>query len=581
MTITPSFVHLCLLLINFIRHKSFDQMRRFITSIFALLFIFNIAHTQNTVGLLSYDPMNSYDGYNLIFPHNQPNVYLLDNCGEIVHTWTDEANFRPANMAYLQSDGRIIKAKRDAVITGDAIWAGGGGETIEIRDWDNTLLWTYTLNDEKNRLHHDIAPMPNGNILAIAWEAKTKEEAIAAGRDTAKITQGVIWSDWVLEIDPSTNEIVWEWHAWDHLIQDFDSTKANYGVVADHPERIDINYDTQDGNSDWLHANSIDFSFINDQILLSIPHFDEIWIIDHTTTTEQAASSSGGFSFRGGDLMFRWGNPKTYRVGDETNQKLFFQHDAHFIDDFVSVGNQHYNSIGVFNNRVGEDFSTVNIIDNTFDMYTYNFEFDEDNDQPFAPSNFDLTLAHPEPQKLYSTGLSSMQLLPNDNFLLTSGRFGYSVEITPDNEIVWEYKTPIKMGNPATQGDTLAINNNLTFRMDRYPPTYDAFDGRDLSPKGYIELEPDTNFCALLLDVEVLEDAYALNLYPNPAYGHLAIEWDATMYTNIEIYNSVGQRIQKIMRTGGKCYIDVSAWNPGYYFVVIEGKKAAKFLVQR
>src|SRR5207248_2769403 len=41
---------------------------------------------------------------------------------------------------------------------------------------------------------------------------------------------------------PHGGEIVWEWHAWDHLIQEFDPQKANYGVVADHPERVDINF---------------------------------------------------------------------------------------------------------------------------------------------------------------------------------------------------------------------------------------------------------------------------------------------------------------------------------------------------
>lgn len=127
-----------------------------------LLSIFFIAlsstvFAQNTVGLLSHDPSKAYDGYNLIYPHNQPNVYLLDNCGRIVHTWEDEADFRPGNMAYLMPDGRLIKTKRPAAVADNPIWAGGGGATVEIRTWDNELLWEFTINNEQERLHHDIA----------------------------------------------------------------------------------------------------------------------------------------------------------------------------------------------------------------------------------------------------------------------------------------------------------------------------------------------------------------------------------------------------------------------------------------
>ena len=35
--------------------------------------------------------------------------------------------------------------------------------------------------------------------------------------------------------------LAWEkWHVWDHLVQDFDPARDNYGVIAEHPERLDI-----------------------------------------------------------------------------------------------------------------------------------------------------------------------------------------------------------------------------------------------------------------------------------------------------------------------------------------------------
>jgi len=140
------------------------MIRHLLTFYFFLFIFIHPLYAQNTVGLLSYDPTKAFDGYNLMFPHNQPNVYLLNNCGEIAHIWTDDADFRPGNMSYLLEDGRLLKGKRPSSVVNDPIWAGGGGATVEIRDWDNNLEWSFTINDSLQRLHHDIEPLPNGNM---------------------------------------------------------------------------------------------------------------------------------------------------------------------------------------------------------------------------------------------------------------------------------------------------------------------------------------------------------------------------------------------------------------------------------
>jgi hypothetical protein len=531
---------------------------------------------QNTVGLLSYQPSKAYDGFNLIFPHNQPNVYLLDNCGEVVNVWEDEANFRPGNTVYLRPDGSIVKTKRDAAVATDPIWAGGGGAIIEIRDWDNNLTWSYELNNETNRLHHDIAIVENDSaftILAIAWELKTEAECLQAGRDTSNTAQDKLWPDYVFEINPLNDEIIWEWYVWDHLIQDFDDTKDNFGVVADHPELIDVNYDTHDGHPDWLHANSLDYHQGRDQIMLSIPYFNEVWIIDHTTTTAQAASSNGGLSGKGGDLMYRWGNPAAYQQGTADDQTLFFQHDAHWNDDFLNFTNDNWEQIVVFNNRVGVDFSQVNVFDPAWDMYSWVY------DETGGPDNYLETVQHPEdPTELFSTGLSSAQYLPNGNVLITSGRFGYSFEVTPDDEIVWEYKTPLVGGAPATQGDTLAINNNLTFRMNRYPADYEAFEGRDMTGKSWLELEPDEQFCDLILPVGEAMSDYYLKVYPNPVSNRVTIEWEGGLYADVMIYDILGRKKDSFRASGGRKYLDVSNYEPGIYFIEIEGRQVTRLI---
>ena len=87
--------------------------------------------------------------------------------------------------------------------------------------------------------------LPNGNVLLIVWDRKTTEEAIAAGRRPEMTGDKHLIVDSLVEIKPTgktTGEVVWEWHLWDHLVQDFDKTKANFGNVGEHPELVNINY---------------------------------------------------------------------------------------------------------------------------------------------------------------------------------------------------------------------------------------------------------------------------------------------------------------------------------------------------
>ncbi len=522
--------------------------------------------SQNTVGLLSIEHEDVYEGYSLFFPHNQSSVYLIDNCGEIVHEWADSSNFRPGNIAYIDNEGNLTKGKRDAALAGDHIWAGGGGSIIERRSWDNELIWEFEMNDSLQRIHHDFSVMPNGNVLAIAWELKSEEDAQAAGRDTSTTAQDKLWPDFIFELNGDDGEIVWEWHAWDHLIQDFDSSKANYGSVYDHPELININYDNTKGHPDWLHANSIDYNEDLDQIMISVPTFNEIWIIDHSTTTQQAAGHLGGFADKGGDLLFRWGNPLAHAAGDSSDQKLFYQHDAHWINDFLDDSHSEYGKIAVFNNRVNENVSTAHVIMPEWVDYEWAYSSD---DNVFLPNDFSKTYRHPVSDSLmYSNILSSIQHLPNDNVLLGVGRPGYAFELNSANEVVWEYRTPLVAGSPVNQGDAIALSQNLTFRIKKYPLDFEGFKDRDLSPKGYIELNPDVNFCeGLNTSVFDNEDKGDLIVYPNPVSDILNIEGLNAENLSLAVYNARGMKIGDYELTNTTLRIAIKNWDPGVYFV--------------
>ncbi|NNE30450.1 MAG: T9SS type A sorting domain-containing protein, partial [Saprospiraceae bacterium] len=329
---------------------------------------------------------------------------------------------------------------------------------------------------------------------------------------------------------------------------------------------------------DWMHSNALDYNPELDQIMISVPTFHEIWIIDHSTTTQQASGSTGGNAGRGGDLLYRWGNPAAYDRGTEEDQTLFYQHDVHWVDDFVDNTHPYYGQIAVFNNRVGADFSTVNIWRSSWDMYKGDYLMDEG---VFLPNSFNLSLTHPTPQEMYSTGLSSFQQLPNGNFLICTGRFGYSFELTPDSEVVWEYKTPLLGGQPVSQGDTLEINNNLTFRITRYPLDFAGFSGQTLDPQGYIELNPDSTYCSVVLSNSEIQDDFKLNVFPNPTSGSMTIEWEKPGMTYFVIYDLLGRRVKAFTGMGGRKFCDFSMLDPGMYLLEIEGQAIEKIILQK
>ena len=289
-----------------------------------------------TIGLQFFDG-NASEGYTLFTPAESNHVYLIDNCGEKINEW--EFSEKPGATCYLLENGTLLRAGKDS---------------LEIRDWDNSLIWSYAMNDNGLLQHHDIEPLPNGNILCVITDRYTKAEMTEQGRDPENIGAN-IRLDKIVELEPvglNGANIVWEWKFIDHLIQDFDNSKLNFGLVEDHPELMDINYGP--GNTlDWSHINGIDYNSSLDHILLSPRNLSEILIIDHSTTTAEAATHIGGNSGKGGDILWRWGNPQAYRqLGD---RKLFGQHDPKWVEaGFPDVG-----KISVFNNGRDENNSAL------------------------------------------------------------------------------------------------------------------------------------------------------------------------------------------------------------------------------
>jgi hypothetical protein len=365
---------------------------------------------------------NTFSNLYLFSPLRSTSTYLMNEQGIAVYTW--ESDSIPGNSVYLLENGNLLRTGTDK---GDSFDAGGAGGIVQEIAPDNSVVWEYTYATDQVKQHHDIEQMPNGNILLIAWEFKTQAEALAAGREPALLADGELWPDHVIEINPATNEIVWEWHVWDHLIQDYDLSKENYGVVAEHPELIDLNYTNRRAPADWNHTNSIDYNAELDQILLSVHGFSEIWIIDHGITTEEAAGTAG-------DLLYRWGNPQAYDAGNAEDQQLFLQHDAQWIPSrYPGEGN-----ILVFNNghrRLRPYSSIVEIVPpvDSFGRYSLISE------AAYGPETPVWTYTADNPTDFFANHISSAQRLSNGNTLICSGNQGMFFEVTSGGEIVWQY----------------------------------------------------------------------------------------------------------------------------------------------
>ncbi|MEM7200541.1 MAG: aryl-sulfate sulfotransferase [Planctomycetota bacterium] len=358
-------------------------------------------------------------GHRLYQSGGSTNTQLLDRDGTIVHTWP--GSFFPGLACYLKPNGNLVRT----VSVGGIGGAGAGGGVQEVT-LDGTLVWDFRYNTGGVTTHHDIEPMPNGNVLMIAWETRTRAEAIAAGRNTSRVSATML-PDHVIEVrptGPTSGDIVWEWHVWDHLIQDFDATKANFGVVEDHPELIDLNYPLTT-TRELNHCNSVDYDPFRDLVIISSRTQNEIWVIDHSTTTAEAAGHTGGTRGMGGDLIYRWGNPAAY--GKTAPRTLFGQHSVKMVPEgYPGAGN-----LTIFNNQVTPR-STV---------YEIALPYDGQGGFTLGPSG---VYGPSEPVWTFtlpgfsSSIMSSTERLPGGNTLICATTASRTIEVTPQGTIVFD-----------------------------------------------------------------------------------------------------------------------------------------------
>lgn len=472
-----------------------------------------------------------FDGYALYNQQNENTAYLIDKDGEIAHTWNCDlaCNYT----VLLKNNGNIVRGAKNPNNT--LAGAAQGGRVQEIAP-DGSIIWEFTYSDASHLSHHDIT-IVNDNVLLTAWEVKSPSELTLAGYDDASDDK---WPTHFVEVAHDGNgggEIVWEWHLWDHIIQDHDSSKDNFGVVAEHPELININMLPEmgggpgpggpGGNSgDWFHINGVNYNANLDQIAFSSRHASEVYIIDHSTTSEEAATHLGGNSNQGGDLLYRWGNPSNYgapgaqQIPNAVHDVRWITNDGRPNGGFL----QFYN-----NNGGGSSTSSVDAIETPRNGFNYDLV----TGQAYEPTSADWS----HTCEGYASGQSSQNRMSNGNVFVNmsagQGGAGYMYEADSLGNVVWLY------------------NAGGTPKAFRY-------ECKDL---GIIALLD--NPCVVDNTAISEEELSKIMISPNPSNGIFNISGIESKDFTISIANAFGQRI-KVEKSAR---IDLTGFANGIYFI--------------
>jgi len=522
-------------------HKPPSYANRFVSDFciaVALLLISTTAFGQRGISL---NTPESFDGYTLCTASQAGTTYLINNCGEIVNEW--ESTF-PDNYCRLTKEGHLIFIQNNTIIE---------------KSWDDNILNTIQPASEGLLITYEVMKLDNGNFLAAARRFVSHSVFEDLGWDPDRPIPARF--DGVVELSP-TGQVVWEWNIMNHTIQNRDPNASNFGISSNHPELVDIN---QIESYDWQYAesfmiNGIDYNPDLDQILISVRKINEVMIIDHSTTTEEAKGGTGGNSGKGGRILYRWGNPKNYGQGNESDRILYFQHNP----NWIQYG-EHKDKIIMFNNGLSRNvpgfpsYSSVHIIDPPINE---NGTYDLSNNQPYAPDEADVTIdLATTGTDFYSGYTSGAQVLPNGNIYITVGGPSQFLEVDTEGDLVWDY--------------SLAFSSYI-FRSERYAPDFPGFADKNLIPKETIEFPSSPYDCELYMSTSTDESTLKQNsnIYFDQASQVLTVTNSSSGERLLQIHNIQGHTIASLEAKEVQVEFDMMNLSSGVYVVSIYDKNS-------
>ena len=368
----------------------------------------------------------------------------------VINRWA-HPTCAPDSFAYLQDDGSI-----------EIPCSSTNGTRILRMAWSGQVLWDWSfdpsraggtgLPDEGHRpwsQTHDVEIMPNGNILVLAGETWNASELGALGRAPELLDQPTAQVPVVYEIAPqgaANATFVWRWRWADRFAQN--RSRATAAAAATFvpdlslvPERIDLNLVATLGNS-FEHPNAIDYNPALRQVAVSSRTLNEIFVFEHTPTTAQASARVGGRYGRGGDFLYRWGNPQNYGRGGPEAQQTWYQHSVNWIEPgmpgaghLILYNDGAYPGPDGHRNFTSGRSAAIEIAPPILPNGSYAAPAAG---QPFGPERPAWEFSGNETFSFYSYIQGGAFRLPNGNtFLTTPGADGRVIEVSAAGEVVW------------------------------------------------------------------------------------------------------------------------------------------------
>jgi len=254
--------------------------------------------------------------------------------------------------------------------------------------WDNQVIWELNIP-----IHHEIVLTPDDKVITFTKEAH-------------EYNQRMVEFDVILVLDKN-GTIIDKWSTWENLkyLQQFhkplelDSLPST--VISEKNKK---NTSIWGGNYDYYHLNSLAI-VPNNSLQGEHPAFNPgNWII----------------SFRHGSMIFILDKDTKQvlwrAIYDQVKGTLEGPHTP-----FMTKGG---NIIVLDNGRYREYSRVISINPITLNI---TWEYKAEN-----------------PKDFYSLSQGQIQLLPNNNLLITESEKGHVFELTPDKKIVWEFYHPEK-----------------------------------------------------------------------------------------------------------------------------------------